>query len=127
MKFSKQRLLIYNAVRENRIHPTADDVYTILKPENPNLSLGTVYRNLNNLAESGDLLKIHLANGGDRYDADIEDHFHFVCNDCQNVFDLELPQISAVLSEVAKEHEFEVSGHQLIFNGRCKKCKKKHS
>ncbi len=131
MKFSKQRLLIHNAVRDNRIHPTADDVYAILRPQNPNLSLGTVYRNLNNLARNGELLKITMPNGGDRFDADVSNHYHFVCTDCNEVFDLEIPQISAAVDEAVDEAvetlDFEVDSYQLVFNGRCKNCKKKSS
>ncbi len=127
MKFSKQRLLIHNAVKDNRIHPTADEVYAMLKPKNPNLSLGTVYRNLNNLAKSGDIIKIHLPNGGDRFDADTSDHFHYVCTECNKVFDLVLPQATKAIEDVISGMSFEVDDYQLVFNGRCDCCKKNKS
>ena len=68
MRYSKQRELILNTVLQNKIHPTADDVYKLLRDEYPGLSLGTVYRNLNFLAEHDMLKKINVPNGSDCFD-----------------------------------------------------------
>ena len=68
MKYSRQREIILNTVMENPVHPTADMVYSILREENPNISLGTVYRNLNYLAAEGIIRKITMPEGCDRFD-----------------------------------------------------------
>ena len=90
MKFSKQREMILNQVKMFPVHPTADQVYTALKADNPNLSLGTVYRNLNLLSEMGELLKIRIADGSDRFEGRTDSHYHMVCDKCSRVFDVEL-------------------------------------
>ena len=71
-------------------HPTADTVYLHIKEEFPNISLGTVYRNLNLLADIGEALRIPTPDGGDRFDGRCEPHYHVVCTNCGNVFDLEM-------------------------------------
>ena len=78
MKFSRQREIILRHVKNFPVHPTADQVYTALKKENPNLSLGTVYRNLNQLSDAGMLKKIHIADGSDRFDGRTDPHFHMI-------------------------------------------------
>ena len=78
MKYSKQRELIYEAVLQNPVHPTADNVYTLIREENPNVSLGTVYRNLNLLSDNGLLRKIAMPNAPDRFDGRIDEHYHMI-------------------------------------------------
>ena len=88
-RYSRQRELIYEALRQTDEHPTAEMVYHWLKPENPNLSLGTVYRNLNLLADEGTIRR--MAFPVERYDARTEPHPHFCCDRCGCVYDLEMP------------------------------------
>jgi Fur family peroxide stress response transcriptional regulator len=122
MKFSRQREIIYNQVKQNPVHPTADEVYTSLKKDNPNLSLGTVYRNLNMLSDMGMLLKIHIADGSDRFDGRTDNHYHMICDKCGKVFDVELD----ILDEIKKT----VRGHEghiltrvtLNLSGICASC-----
>ena len=78
MKYSKQRELIYNELLKNPVHPTAEILYQSLKPANPSLSLGTVYRNLGQLAENGIIVKISMPDAGDRYDGNTKAHHHLV-------------------------------------------------
>ena len=82
MNFSRQREIIYEQVRNFPVHPTAEEVYRALKNDNPNLSLGTVYRNLNQLSEAGMLLKIPIADGSDRFDGRADRHYHMICEKC---------------------------------------------
>jgi len=72
MKYSRQRELIFETVIQNPVHPTADDIYSLVRTKLPNVSLGTVYRNLNLLSEQGDLYRIQLPNVSDRFDARID-------------------------------------------------------
>lgn len=120
-RFSKQREMIYRAVVESREHPTAEMVYQWLKPANPNLSLGTVYRNLNLLSEEGILIRMPFP--VERYDACTEPHSHLRCESCGRVIDLELPY-DAVLDATAEAStpEVTVRRHDVVFYGLCPKC-----
>ncbi len=124
MRYSKQRELIESAVKNNRIHPTADDIYTMLKPNNPGLSLGTVYRNLNALAEHGVIRKLPMPNGSDRFDGELSEHYHVICSECGKIFDIELSLMSELDEKIKKQTGVTAVSHQLIINGVCEDCKK---
>ena len=124
MKFSKQRELILAAVRENHIHPTADFVYETLKKDNPNLSLGTVYRNLAVLEKCGAIRKVKIVGHPDRYDGEIEDHAHFVCTECNNIFDIYSRYMNQMSNSVSRKYGFEVNDTQVVITGVCKECRK---
>ena len=79
MNYSKQRELVFQTVLQNPIHPTADAVYEQVRRENPKISLGTVYRNLNFLSEMGMLRKISMPVGSDRFDGRLDEHYHMAC------------------------------------------------
>jgi Fur family peroxide stress response transcriptional regulator len=122
-RYSRQRELIYNAVLGSKEHPTAEMVYQWLKPANPNLSLGTVYRNLNLLAQEGVLIRMPFP--VERYDGDVHPHSHFRCRACSRVFDIELDQGPEIDQAAAKAVPgFQVEGHELIFTGVCPECRK---
>lgn len=123
MKYSKQRELILQTVRENPVHPTADFVYHFLKKEHPNLSLGTVYRNLNLLSENGDIKKICIPNARDRFDGRMDRHYHMVCRECAQVLDVELNCLEHLEREVFDKTSFVVNGYDLIIYGVCNCCK----
>lgn len=125
MKYSKQRQLIENAVIMNRIHPTADDVYVMLKPENANLSLGTVYRNLNLLAENGVIKKLSIPNSSDRFDGDLSEHYHIICNECNKVTDVRLCIKDMLDDEVKKQTGVTGLTYQIVASGVCNDCKNK--
>ncbi|EEG30013.1 transcriptional regulator, Fur family [[Clostridium] methylpentosum DSM 5476] len=90
MKYSKQREIILDFVKTNLVHPSANYVYANLKKEHPNLSLGTVYRNLNKLSEHGLIQKIEVADAPDRFDGNVTPHFHAICVKCGQMYDFEL-------------------------------------
>ena len=90
LKYSRQRESIKHYLMTTKMHPTADEVYMHVKREFPNISLGTVYRNLNLLTDIGEAVKITTPNGGDRFDGRIEPHNHFLCTKCGRLLDLEL-------------------------------------
>lgn len=123
-RYSRQRELIYETLRNTDQHPTAEMVYQWLKPDNPSLSLGTVYRNLNLLADEGTITR--MAFPVERYDANVEPHSHFRCQVCGGVFDLELPYDAALDQQALMASGHDVSGHELIFHGTCVKCKTTH-
>ena len=88
MKYSRQRESILNALNEKLDHPTAEMVYNCVKQEQPNISLGTVYRNLNQLVEQGTLRRIATPVSGDRFDIRVDPHAHLLCTCCGRVLDL---------------------------------------
>ncbi len=120
-RYSRQRELIYEAVLGSKEHPTAEMVYQWLKPANPNLSLGTVYRNLNLLAQEGVLIRMPFP--VERYDADIQPHSHFRCKGCGKVFDLTVRYDPGIDDQAAQEAGgFQIDSHDLIFTGLCPEC-----
>ena len=118
-RFSHQRERIYQAVRSSHAHPTAEEVYSQLKPEMPRLSLGTVYRNLRQMAAEGRLAEVDGPVA--RFDAFLMPHTHFRCTGCGAVMDLELPYDPALDAQAAKEG-CTVTGHSLCFTGLCPQC-----
>lgn len=123
MKYSRQRELIEATVKERNTHPTADDVYDILKPNNPNLSLGTVYRNLNQLAEHGLINKLYVPNDKDRFDGFINEHSHMICSNCNTIYDMDLDLLKQLKSSVYNKTGFELSTSKIVVNGICANCK----
>ena len=118
-RFSHQRERIYQAVRSSHAHPTAEAGYSQLKPEMPRLSLGTVYRNLRQMAAEGRLAEVEGPVA--RFDACLTPHTHFRCTGCGAVMDLELPYDPALDAQAAKEG-CTVTGHSLCFTGLCPQC-----
>ena len=124
MNFSRQREMILKQVVEHPIHPTADEVYTALKVDNPNLSLGTVYRNLNLLSEAGMLQKIRIADGSDRFDGRTDRHYHMICDCCGRVFDIEPDILAGAEQAVFNAHGHTLTRLTLTMNGVCRECSK---
>src|SRR6056297_2080891 len=89
-RMTKQRKTILEVLKNTDSHPTADWIYEKVKQEIPNISLGTVYRNLNLLADKDKITVINYANDQSHYDGNTKIHYHFRCNQCGNVFDLEV-------------------------------------
>ena len=122
MRYSHQRERIFRAVAESCEHPTANMVYEELKSDMPRLSLGTVYRNLNQLADAGRLKKIPLADGSCRFDKTTEAHSHIVCQICGCVADVHLPSFQALEQTIASETDFELCSYDVVLRGVCKRC-----
>ena len=118
-RYSHQREEIYQAVCASREHPTAQMVYDTLRPKMPKLSLGTVYRNLQQMAQSGRL--IALDGPVVRFDATVFPHTHLRCNCCGRVADVDLPY-DAELDHAFGKEGWHISGHNLMFNGICPAC-----
>ena len=123
MKFSRQRELILNEVRNNHLHPTADSIYTNLKKDNPGLSLGTVYRNLSQLTEHGFISKLSMPNQSDRFDRNTKPHAHLICENCNNIFDIESSYIDTFINDLSTKENIEVSNYDIILKGICTNCK----
>ena len=114
--------MIFNQVKNFPTHPTADEVYTALKKDDPGLSLGTVYRNLNLLSELGQLRKIHIDNAKDRFDARTDTHCHLLCTKCHRVFDIEDHSADGIEERILKVYGHIVEEVSFNFKGVCKDC-----
>ncbi len=127
MRYSHQRERIYRSVAESDQHPTANMVYDALKAEMPKLSLGTVYRNLNQLADAGRLKKIPLADGSCRFDKTTSAHSHIVCEECGCVADVALPSFQSLTESVKQQTEYSLRSYDVVLRGVCKECRKMHA
>ena len=130
MKYSRQRAAILSFLQSRRDHPTAETVYTSMKEAFPNISLGTVYRNLNQLAEAGMIAKHSF---GvliiDHFDYNTSPHYHFVCKCCNAVIDLPMEHSGFASIDEAASEGFDglIEEHRLYFCGICKNCLDKAS
>jgi Fur family peroxide stress response transcriptional regulator len=124
LKYSRQREAIKEYLMSTTEHPTADTVYLHVKEEFPNISLGTVYRNLNLLADIGEAIKITTPEGGDRFDGNTDPHYHVVCTACGKVDDLHLDQeqIEAVNKLGNSHYSGSIKTHTTLFYGNCSEC-----
>ncbi|UCE20393.1 MAG: transcriptional repressor [Gemmatimonadota bacterium] len=121
---TRQRETILEILRSTHCHPTADWVYEQARKIIPNISLGTVYRNLNFLAKQNQVLRFehdHVC----RYDGYTENHYHFVCTDCGRVCDINVPIDTTLNRRVARGSGYSVSSHRAMFFGLCSECKRK--
>lgn len=121
--FSSKRNAIYNAVCSTDTHPSARWVYEKLKPDFPDLSLGTVYRNISLFKDEGKVSVICNVNGEERIDGNTSPHPHFVCNCCGNVYDID--DKKSTLTDDCKELAkagFTVQSKYVIYYGLCNKC-----
>ncbi|MGL5973014.1 MAG: Fur family transcriptional regulator [Oscillospiraceae bacterium] len=120
---TKQRSMIYSYVIGCGYHPSAEDVYKYLVKDLPELSLGTVYRNLNLLVEMGELGQISLAGFSDKFDFKTTKHSHFMCRKCGNVYDIE-NNFGVEFEEQYKAYkDFSIDDYDLTFKGVCLSCK----
>ena len=122
LKYSRQREAVYNFLTTRKDHPTADFVYTNIREEYPNVSLGTVYRNLQLLTSIGRIQKIRVGDGIDHFDADISPHNHFYCRKCGSVIDLDMDNIDSINEIAGKNFDGRIEDHIICFTGVCGKC-----
>ena len=125
LRHSHQRDMIYNYMLATKEHPSAEMIYEDLKKIQPNLSLGTVYRNLKLLEELGMVRKVTNVNNVERYDAMTYDHIHFVCDECGSVFDLPNFDNEVIKEKFSNEVGGEINWVNIILGGKCKHCREK--
>lgn len=114
-----QRDLVLKAVRKLKCHPTAEEVYAEVAKEYPTISRGTVYRNLNQLASSGEISSREIPSGANCYDHRCDEHYHAKCLRCGKVFDVDMEYIPDLGKNINDPHGFEFSGYDLVFKGVC--------
>ena len=126
LRYSRQREAIKEFLMTRKDHPTADVIYQNVRLEYPNISLGTVYRNLTLLSDLGEILRLRLDDGTDHFDADISNHYHFICRDCGAIIDLEMDTIASINDVAGKQFDGEITGHVAYFYGKCANCTHKN-
>jgi ferric uptake regulator, fur family len=122
LKHSRQREMIKSFLMTRKDHPTADMVYMNVRQQNPNISLGTVYRNLTLLADIGEIQRLRVGDGVDHFDADTSLHYHFVCTKCGCVEDLDMDSIEEINEAASARFDGQIDGHVTYFYGTCGNC-----
>jgi len=119
-----QRQLIFDAVKELNIHATAEQVIEHLAQTYPSIGRATVYRNLSQMAESGELLRVGSFYGSTHYDHNCHEHYHFICSDCRCIFDVE-GQLGDLVERFKGTNGFDIIDCNMSFSGLCWECKRK--
>ena len=119
-----QRDLVLDAVKTLGNHATAEEIYEWVKSNYPNIGKGTVYRNLNLLAESGHIKRVSVLGGADHFDHNIHDHYHVKCVNCNRVFDVEMDMVDNLIDTIKDTHGILFLDYEIAFNGVCVDCQK---
>ena len=117
-----QKELVKNAVFELKSHVTADEVYEFIKKNHPTIGKGTVYRNLKILSDEGEILKVEIPDGPDRFDFTLKKHYHIVCIKCGVVLDVDVPVISQLEEKINTKNSMQILGYDILFKGICSSC-----
>lgn len=118
-----QKELVLQAVRAMKAHVTAEEVYNRIIKDHPNVGKGTVYRNLSILAEEGEIRRVEIPNGPDRFDFTLTDHYHIRCTKCDKVYDVDMDVIPNIKSLINDAHGFRFLEYDILFKGICPECK----
>ncbi len=123
-KYSRQREVIFNIIKNTTAHPTVNSIYQEARREIPNISLGTVYRNITSLAESGDIKEITVGDGFQHFDGDVGNHMHFHCTECGKIYDCDIPE-NTLKQHIEEKLGCTVTQEKTLFDGICKTCLRK--
>jgi Fe2+ or Zn2+ uptake regulation protein len=121
-RMTRQRGVILEELRKLKTHPSADEIYAIVREQIPRISLGTVYRNLEILAGLKEIKKLDLGGKLKRFDGNPEEHYHICCKHCDRIDDMMIPQLDDLENKIDNETAFKIIGHQLKFIGICPNC-----
>lgn len=122
LKYSRQREAIKASLMNRHDHPTADALYSSIREEFPSISLGTVYRNLNLLVETGEIRRLSCGEGADHFDGDVSPHYHFVCKLCGHVYDMDIDEMTELNAAVQSHAPGRIDSHSILFFGQCQSC-----
>ncbi len=124
IKRSRQREAILEVVQNTKCHPTADWVYSEVRKVIPNISLGTVYRNLSILSENGTIRKLHINTSCEHFDGNPKTHYHVYCTQCGRIDDIDEEPLEKLNEWAADMYDGEIFEHNTMFMGKCSQCKK---
>ena len=121
-RMTKQRKTILDVLKKTKTHPSADEIYEMVKQKLPRISLGTVYRNLEVLSELGMIQVLELSGSLKRFDWDPNKHYHIRCIRCDRVENAPIAPMRQLENDLYESTVFEIVGHNLEFTGLCPKC-----
>ena len=121
-RMTKQKRVILEVLKNTKSHPTADWVYDKVKKKIPNISLGTVYRNLNILKGQGEIIELSYGKGFSRFDGNASRHYHFTCEHCGRILDVDPPADMDIEKELSMQIGVKVNSHRLELYGSCPDC-----
>lgn len=130
-RYSKQREIILEVLKNRKDHPTAEMLYNEIAQEMPGIGIATVYRNLASLYKTGKIQKIETMQGeADRFDGDLRPHIHFECSKCNEIYDIfldeeENTELNDKLTELTKIINADFTSSKIVLKGLCQKCKEK--
>ena len=122
LRMTRQRKVILEELCKVDTHPSADEVYAMVRKRLPRISLGTVYRNLEILAESGDIQKLEPGCTLKRFDGNTEEHYHLRCIRCDRVIDAPVDFDVTIKRDLKNNTDFKIIGHKVEFIGICPAC-----
>jgi Fe2+ or Zn2+ uptake regulation protein len=122
-KNTVQRQIIFDIVKNFETHPTVEEVYAEIQKRYRNISKSTVYRNLRQLAQDGEIGQVSFPDDSERYDRRADQHYHFKCSICGVMYDVDIEYIDGINDTVQEKYGFQVDAHDLVFRGTCPKCR----
>jgi Fur family ferric uptake transcriptional regulator len=124
IRLTTQRQIILEELSKVKTHPTASELYDMVRKRLPRIGLGTVYRNLELMADNGMILKIEVGGTQKRFDAMTDPHYHIRCSVCGKVDDMNVPVLDNLVNSAAESSAYEILGHNVEFTGVCPTCQK---
>ena len=125
MRLTTQRQILLEELTKVNTHPTACELYDMVRKRLPRIGLGTVYRNLELMADNGMILKLEVGGSQKRFDAVTEPHYHIRCCKCSKVENIEVEVIKDLVDAAAKKTTYNILGHHVEFCGECPECQKR--
>ncbi len=123
IRMTNQRRIILEELKKVTSHPTADEVYRMVRERLPKISLGTIYRNLDILSESGLIQKLEIGGSQKRFDAKLEDHYHIRCTKCGAIGDIPKRPVPGLEDVFSGALDYEITGHRIELIGICPDCR----
>jgi Fur family ferric uptake transcriptional regulator len=124
LRTTRQRRVILEELRNFTTHPSAEEIFEVVRKRLPRISLGTVYRNLEVLSDLGEIQKLEFGGTIKRFDGDPKDHYHIRCSLCDRVDNAPIPQLEDIENQITRETDYRIFGHRLEFFGLCPECAK---
>jgi len=122
MRLTNQRQVLMEELRKVTTHPTASELYDMVRQRLPRIALGTVYRNLELLSECGSIKKLETGGEQKRFDGNTDPHYHIRCNTCGRVDDIHIPRLEDLDAQAADSCSYTILGHHIEFSGICADC-----
>jgi Fur family ferric uptake transcriptional regulator len=127
IRLTTQRQIILEELSKVKTHPTASELYDMVRKRLPRIGLGTVYRNLELMADSGMILKIEVGGTQKRFDATTDEHYHIRCSVCGKVDDIDVPVVKELVAQAADTTSYLILGHHVEFTGVCSACQQQNA